>query len=111
MGRRISMEVSEESYLDFLPRGRRNGYIKSRVDRHLVQITSELNSLLETYSTSQAIKFIEEADTPVARFDDTYLSSQPWWVRRAVMSLWREQRLTGLEQAELIEALQSGRSV
>jgi len=106
------VEVSEGSYLDLLARGYRSGYLRESVDRR-VEEAREALALLRgetgTRTDAEIVALIEDASVPVARLRETGLVMLRDEEMRGIEVLWAESEATGLDGAELLEALDSGR--
>ena len=102
-----NIEVSLDSYLDRISRGRRSGYVRAIVDHHLSELLEAVSRLRAACPDEQIAALVAEADTP-RRHGPVDLDSLPDTLRQAVIALADECEMTGLAVAEVIAELVAG---
>jgi hypothetical protein len=110
--KRITTEVSTDSYLDHLAHGHRAGYIRSVIDAHLEELASILDAMTNRHGSVIVAEAIDLGSQP-ARAVAAHLDELEFFGldRDRLAALWAESEATGLDGAALIALLQSGRCV
>ena len=107
-----NIEVSEGSFIDELPHGRRSAYVRSVINAHLNSLEESFGSLREYYSEVEIFDLIEQAEKPWKELAAwAGLRALPTEHRQAVADLAAEVERTGIAKKRLIELLTIGSKV